>query len=213
MDRLLETAIASTRIKTGALTAHNTASPLPLVSGILGVLPRCLVVYQNAAAVARLAATVCVDRARFKYVLDASLSGICEDVTFSRGLKPRWKPALMDRSPDLDEAVKEAVQSTSDLWLRVLTSKEAELKAINISRTLMQEQLVPPVLLDGDLRQPSAQQLAPVALDLVLSMEGMMQVMQQHWRMFPSMACVQMISKKGSLFQAWCVLLILFGHS
>ncbi|GFH12444.1 hypothetical protein HaLaN_08138, partial [Haematococcus lacustris] len=41
----------------------------------------------------------------------------------------------------------------------------------------MQEQLVPPVLRheEANLRPPSAQQLAPLALDLVWGMEGMLQ--------------------------------------
>ncbi|GFH24475.1 hypothetical protein HaLaN_22281, partial [Haematococcus lacustris] len=34
-----------------------------------------------------------------------------------------------------------------------------------------------------------AQQLAPLALDLVWGMDGMLQMMQQHWHMFWPMAC------------------------
>ncbi|KAL6764231.1 hypothetical protein V8C86DRAFT_1681341 [Haematococcus lacustris] len=55
---------------------------------------------------------------------------------------------------------------------------------------------------------PSAQQLAPLALDLVWGMEGMMQMMQQHWRMFPPMARVE----DSSLFRICCASLDLFGH-
>ncbi|GFH25955.1 hypothetical protein HaLaN_24010 [Haematococcus lacustris] len=33
------------------------------------------------------------------------------------------------------------------------------------------------------------QQLAPLALDLVWGMEGILQMMQQHWRMFCLVAC------------------------
>ncbi|KAL6764233.1 hypothetical protein V8C86DRAFT_2478108 [Haematococcus lacustris] len=244
MDCLLSAANTSSRSKTGALTAHTTASPLPLVSGILGVLPRCLAVYQNAAAVVRLAATVGVDRASFKDVFDASLSGIVgmtvtlylvmvqlmkllpdwrrrqdivrvalriasagahmhnslsllmlppkyEDVTCSRGSKPRSIPPLMNRTPAMDKTFKGAVRGLSDLWLQVLTSEKAELQALHLARTLMQEQLVPPVLLheEASLRPPSAQQLAPLALDLVWGMEGMLQVRRRVWSMEVAEVC------------------------
>ncbi|KAL6755807.1 hypothetical protein V8C86DRAFT_178453 [Haematococcus lacustris] len=277
MDCLLNAANVSSRSKTGALTAHTTASLSPLVSGILGVLPRCLAVYQNAAAVVRLAATVGVDRASFKDVLDASLSGIVgmtgclyliqvqlmkllpdwrrrqdivraalrtasagahmhnslslltlppkyEDVTSSRGSKPRSIPPQMNRTPALDEAFKGAMRGLSDLWLRVLTGEKAEIKALHLARTLMQEQLVPPVLLheEASLRPPSAQQLAPLTLDLVWGMEGMMQMMHHHQRMSlrqPS----QEVNIQRWLTGTQCetlqqlltgarVLLVLFGH-
>ncbi|KAJ9512474.1 hypothetical protein QJQ45_018766, partial [Haematococcus lacustris] len=84
---------------------------------------------------------------------------------------------------------------------------------------------------------PTAQQLAPLALDLVWGMEGMLQVrgkvrsmlafgsllhavpglcllqmMQQHERMFSAMACVGKSSGMCSLFRSCCVSMILFGH-
>ncbi|KAL6755769.1 hypothetical protein V8C86DRAFT_177139 [Haematococcus lacustris] len=59
---------------------------------------------------------------------------------------------------------------------------------------------------------PSAQQLAPLALDLVWGMEGMLQMMHQHWRMFPPTACVEESSRMCSLFRFCCTSMILFGH-
>ncbi|KAL6764203.1 hypothetical protein V8C86DRAFT_2477523 [Haematococcus lacustris] len=59
---------------------------------------------------------------------------------------------------------------------------------------------------------PSAQQLAPLALDLVWGMEGMLQMMQQQWFMFPPMACVEERSRMCSLFRFCCTSVILFGH-
>ncbi|KAL6755776.1 hypothetical protein V8C86DRAFT_177522 [Haematococcus lacustris] len=43
-------------------------------------------------------------------------------------------------------------------------------------------------------------------------MEGMLQMMQQHWHMFSAMACVEEGSRMCSLFRACCTSMILFGH-
>ncbi|KAL6764214.1 hypothetical protein V8C86DRAFT_2477762, partial [Haematococcus lacustris] len=59
---------------------------------------------------------------------------------------------------------------------------------------------------------PSAQQLAPLALDLVWGMEGMLQMMKQHWHMFWSVACVKKSSTMSSLFRSSSTSIFLFGH-
>ncbi|KAL6755801.1 hypothetical protein V8C86DRAFT_178331 [Haematococcus lacustris] len=59
---------------------------------------------------------------------------------------------------------------------------------------------------------PSAQQLAPVALDLVRGMEGMMQMMQQHWLMFPPMACGGVSRGVCPFYNSCFASLILCGH-
>ncbi|KAL6764222.1 hypothetical protein V8C86DRAFT_2478019 [Haematococcus lacustris] len=59
---------------------------------------------------------------------------------------------------------------------------------------------------------PSAQQLAPLALDLVWGMEGMLQMMQRHWHMFWPLAYVEESSRMSSLFRSCSLLLVLFGH-
>ncbi|GFH20763.1 hypothetical protein HaLaN_17937, partial [Haematococcus lacustris] len=63
-----------------------------------------------------------------------------------------------------------------------------------------------------DYLRPSAQQLAPLALDLVWGMEGTLQMMQQHWHMFPPVARVEETSRMCNLFRACCVLLHVLGH-
>ncbi|KAL6755792.1 hypothetical protein V8C86DRAFT_177970 [Haematococcus lacustris] len=59
---------------------------------------------------------------------------------------------------------------------------------------------------------PSAQQLAPLALDLVWGMEGMLQMMQRHWHMFWPLAYVEESSRMSSLFRSCSLSLVLFGH-
>ncbi|KAJ9532365.1 hypothetical protein QJQ45_010441 [Haematococcus lacustris] len=64
-----------------------------------------------------------------------------------------------------------------------------------------------------ELHQPSsAQQLAPLALDLVFGMEGMLQMTQQHWRMFPQMVTKEIGLSTFSFYGACDMSLVLIGH-
>ncbi|KAL6764208.1 hypothetical protein V8C86DRAFT_1679922 [Haematococcus lacustris] len=65
---------------------------------------------------------------------------------------------------------------------------------------------------EGRILMPSAQQLAPLALDLVWGMEGMLQMMQQHWRMSWPMACEVLMKGVCSLLTHYFTSLVLLGH-
>ncbi|KAJ9524786.1 hypothetical protein QJQ45_024418 [Haematococcus lacustris] len=59
---------------------------------------------------------------------------------------------------------------------------------------------------------PSAQQLAPLALDLVWGMEGMLQMTQQHWRMFETGVAEEVGTNTFSFFASCGTSLDLFGR-
>ncbi|KAJ9524207.1 hypothetical protein QJQ45_004988 [Haematococcus lacustris] len=59
---------------------------------------------------------------------------------------------------------------------------------------------------------PSAQQLAPLALDLVWGMEGMLQMTQHYWRMFRTVVTGKMGKETIHFYDACGTLLYLFGR-
>ncbi|KAL6748854.1 hypothetical protein V8C86DRAFT_1103584 [Haematococcus lacustris] len=61
-------------------------------------------------------------------------------------------------------------------------------------------------------QRPSTQQLAPLALDLVRGMEGMLQMTQHHWRTFQTVVIKQIGTQTFSSFGACKTLLDLFGR-
>ncbi|KAL6764198.1 hypothetical protein V8C86DRAFT_1679777 [Haematococcus lacustris] len=130
-------------------------------------------------------------------------------------------PELKARTPQLGALLANTLERVCRAWILLLVpDSEIEQASINmrirLNESHQQGQNAKGHAACGrkevhDL-PPSAQQLAPLALDLVWGMEGMLQMMHQHWHMFPPMACVEESSGMCSLFRSCCVSLILFGH-
>ncbi|KAJ9524213.1 hypothetical protein QJQ45_005008 [Haematococcus lacustris] len=212
----------------GHQTTPSSASSSPLLSVVLSVLPRSLVLLRGTVAAVWLATTLDTH-----YTLDTfpdcfrdSYSWLCMALRLMVELLPDWRcrPAmlrllvrtaaarahgystlalLLDGAPDYEEEARDTEQASNDMHTSLNDSHQHGPTAEGSAACGMKKVLNLP---------PLAQQLAPLALDLMWGMEGMLQTMQQHWHMFPPVACVEMISRMSSLFRACCVSLILFGH-
>ncbi|KAL6755806.1 hypothetical protein V8C86DRAFT_178416 [Haematococcus lacustris] len=126
----------------------------------------------------------------------------------------------LKRTPELEEILFDVLEDVSSAWAYLLVPhsgfEEASIDMyISLYEFHQQGQYAKGSAACGRKEvhnlPPSAQQLAPLALDLVWGMEGMLQTMQQHLRMFPPMAR-EGVSMLCSLFNACCTSLVLFGH-
>ncbi|KAL6764211.1 hypothetical protein V8C86DRAFT_1680404 [Haematococcus lacustris] len=123
--------------------------------------------------------------------------------------------------PELKASLSETMFRVCAIWIRLLVPYcDTEQASIDMYNSLydshQQGQYVEGSAAcgkkEGHILLPSAQQLAPLALDLVWGMEGMLQMMQQHWRMSWPMACEVLIKGWCSLLTHCFISLVLFGH-
>ncbi|KAL6764229.1 hypothetical protein V8C86DRAFT_1681208 [Haematococcus lacustris] len=130
-------------------------------------------------------------------------------------------PELKARTPELQALLTDTLEGVCSAWVLLLVPhSEIEQASSNMHIRLNEShQQVQDAKGSAACRRkevhnlpPSAQQLAPLALDLVWGMEGMLQMMQQHWHMFWSVACVKKSSTMSSLYRSCCTSLFLFGH-
>ncbi|KAL6755781.1 hypothetical protein V8C86DRAFT_177610 [Haematococcus lacustris] len=146
-------------------------------------------------------------------LLDGALDYEAETRLLS-GLKRT--PELKARTPKLEAILCDTLEGVCTKWVLLFLphcQSERALTGMHIRLNDCQQQgpcaeSNPSKDKEGLDKPPSAQQLAPLALDLVWGMEGMLQMMQQHWRMFPPMPHVEESPKFGFCF----VMLVLCGH-
>ncbi|KAJ9524467.1 hypothetical protein QJQ45_019582 [Haematococcus lacustris] len=236
MARILSAASAPSHPGTAA-SGHQTtplsASSSPLLSVVLSVLPRSLVLVQGTVAAVRLGATVdnrfTLDK--FPGCLRDSYTLLCDIWQLMVELWPdgRCPPAmlrllvrtaavgadgynalvlLLDGAPDYKAETRllsgvKPEQASSDMRIR-LDECHQQGQYVEGSAACGRKKV--------HILPPSAQQLAPLALDLVWGMEGILQMMQQHWRMFCLVACEGVSRGVCSLTNACCTSLVLFGH-
>ncbi|KAL6755791.1 hypothetical protein V8C86DRAFT_177934 [Haematococcus lacustris] len=129
--------------------------------------------------------------------------------------------AGLERTPQLKASLVHTLDCVCGVWVTLLMPHSATKQAssnmhIRLNDSHQQGQYAKGSAACGRKEDynlpPSAQQLAPLALDLVWGMDGMLQMMQQHWRIFWPMACEDVSRGVPILYNAACTSLILFGH-
>ncbi|KAJ9524398.1 hypothetical protein QJQ45_008612 [Haematococcus lacustris] len=118
------------------------------------------------------------------------------DGAADHGSEPRSLPALT-RTPELEQTFSHMVTCVCHIWILLLAPRKNNAPS-GKEKVLYQ--------------RPSTQQLAPLALDLVRGMEGMLQMTQQHWRTFQTVVIKQIGTQTFSSFGACKTLLDLFGR-
>ncbi|KAL6748867.1 hypothetical protein V8C86DRAFT_1103844 [Haematococcus lacustris] len=125
------------------------------------------------------------------------------------GSEPRSLSGI-PRTPELEQTFSRLAYRVCHMWILLLAppGRNDQLSGIRSNDQCgvandMQKVLHQP---------PSAQQLAPLALDLVWGMEGMLQMTQQHWRMFETGVAEEVGTNTFSFFASCGTSLDLFGR-
>ncbi|GFH18831.1 hypothetical protein HaLaN_15696, partial [Haematococcus lacustris] len=116
------------------------------------------------------------------------------------------------RTPELENVFSTLVAGVCHVWMLLLAprGRYGQLSGTSYSRSDGQCGVADDM--QNELHQPpSAQQLAPLALDLVWGMEGMLQMTQHYWHMFRKVVTGKM-GKKSIYFYDCGKLLDLFGR-
>ncbi|KAJ9524703.1 hypothetical protein QJQ45_024321, partial [Haematococcus lacustris] len=140
--------------------------------------------------------------------------------TTSKGeSKARVGPVLLHNKSEVDEMTREVLPCATSMWNMLLSvAYQGNLSSVALEQ-LMKEDGIPilvpidkPAAGDEEVLPPppSVQQLAPLALDLVWGMEGMLQVLRCHRLMYAH------VRERGAttarLVDGYRALLALFGH-
>ncbi|GFH18828.1 hypothetical protein HaLaN_15693, partial [Haematococcus lacustris] len=112
------------------------------------------------------------------------------------GAGPCSLPALT-RTPELEQTFSHMVTCVCHIWILLLAPRKNNAPS-GKEKVLYQ--------------RPSTQQLAPLALDLVWGMEGMLQMTQQHWRIFKTKGTKEIGTNTFSFFASCGTSLDLFGR-
>ncbi|KAL6748856.1 hypothetical protein V8C86DRAFT_1103706 [Haematococcus lacustris] len=111
------------------------------------------------------------------------------------------------RAPELKQTLSTIISRVCHMWIRLLAppGRNEELSGASEDNASSVKEKV----LD---QPPSAQQLAPLALELVWGMEGMLQMTQHYWHMFQTVVIGKMGKETFYYYDACGTLLDLFGR-
>ncbi|KAL6748860.1 hypothetical protein V8C86DRAFT_1103765 [Haematococcus lacustris] len=127
----------------------------------------------------------------------------------NHGSEPRSLSGI-PRTPELEDNISRMVTRVCHVWILLLTPADRDDQLLGIRSN---DQCGVANDMQSELHQPpSAQQLAPLALDLVWGMEGMLQMTQQHWRMLETRVTEERGTNTFSLFASCGTSLDLFGR-